>query len=189
LDFSDFFLAIREKLLSLEGVVGVSTGSRKLIIYTEKPIGFSSSVAGFPVEVRVIGRLYAISAPTIPMTSSERRDRGAPLVGGVSMGGCRSDLTGTLGLVIVSGGDPYIITNAHVVENSSPGDPVIRPGMVDGGACPQDVVAKITKVVRIDFSGGYNSVDMAVARVNKDVAYRDMEVIGIGRVSGFARAS
>jgi S1-C subfamily serine protease len=188
LDFSDFFLAVREKLLSSEGVVGVSTGSRKLIVYTEKPISFSSSVAGFPVEVRVIGRLFAISAQTIPMTSSERRDRGAPLVGGMSIGGCRVVSTGTLGFVVVAGGDPYIITNAHVVENSSPGDPVIRPGMVDGGVCSQDVVARITKVVDIDFSGRYNSIDLAVAHVNKDVDYRDMEVIGIGRVSGFTRA-
>ena len=46
------------------------------------------------------------------------------------------------------------------------GDDILQPDTFDGGAAPADVIATLSDFEIIDFSGGDNVVDAAIAEVN-----------------------
>ncbi len=89
-----------------------------------------------------------------------------PAPGGVSISNCNQNAAGTLGCWVDSGKDVCILSNNHVLamSNSSPPNaPIAQPGRLDGGVCPDDAIATLTRFVPIDFSGGDNEVDVAIA--------------------------
>ena len=76
--------------------------------------------------------------------------------------------TGTAGCQVFdrTTGAPLLLSNNHVLglENDAvSGDAIIEPGRDDGGSSSTDTVAHFARCVRIDFSGGTNTVDAAVA--------------------------
>lgn len=83
--------------------------------------------------------------------------------------------TGTLGaLVTNSHAVPMVLSSSHVfARNSSTGksaavnEPIVQPGLVDLGCFqdPTDQVAKLSGWSKINFSGGANTLDAAVAAV------------------------
>jgi hypothetical protein len=116
--------------------------------------------------------------------------RHRPLVGGISVGPCRAIggyvFTGTAGAIVKDNatGDPMLLSNFHVmcVDNTwSVGDDMAQPSRVDGGSCPADYVAELT---RASLS---SAVDGAVARID-GVAY-SCEVVNIGKVAGTKAAT
>lgn len=105
-----------------------------------------------------------------------------PVPAGVSIGPCLVDETrkgsepetGTAGCFVRdSEGVVYVLSNNHVLahNNRTPvGTGIAQPGLVDGGTCPEHVVAKLSKVVEVGFGrkGGTNLVDAAIAAMSAD---------------------
>ncbi|MDN5205097.1 hypothetical protein QQ008_27165 [Fulvivirgaceae bacterium BMA10] len=102
------------------------------------------------------------------------RRRARPVQGGFSVG--HPDVTaGTIGTMVYDMlpngiGSPskyYILSNNHVLANSNNAaidDDIIQPGRADGGSLRYDKVAKLSRFIPINFTGGKNLVDAAIAQ-------------------------
>jgi len=180
-------------LMANPGVVGTGVGLNAdgepvVVILTETRgiRGLPRTLDGVPVVMRQSGRIYALHhrpghskggedelapSPSEP-ARNERWPRPVPI--GISTG--HPDITaGTIGArVIDDGGNVYALSNNHVYadENqANTGEAVIQPGNFDGGSSPDDDIGNLAGYVRIDFAGGNNVVDAAIARVD----FRDFD--------------
>ncbi len=103
-----------------------------------------TTLQGVPTDVVETGRIRALQAPT---------GRFRPAPGGVSIG--HRDITaGTLGCLVRTGGQPFILSNNHVLANSNAaaiGDPILQPGPIDGGSLATDHIANLEAFVPITF--------------------------------------
>lgn len=103
-------------------------------------------VEGVPIDVVQTGLIRALQSHT---------DRIRPSPGGVSIG--HKDITsGTLGCVVNKNSQVFILSNNHVLANSNEaelGDPILQPGVYDGGRYPQDHIANLEQFVPISFTG------------------------------------
>ena len=111
----------------------------------------------------------SLSSRSPPVSSCRDRFRPTgsrdPVPIGVS-GGLSGVATGTLGARVTDGTNVYILSNNHVlagVNTASIGDPIIQPGDADGGHDPGDRVATLAAYQTINFSGGTNTMDAAIA--------------------------
>ena len=122
------------------------------------------------VDVRVIGRVQALGLPAGDDPADLRR-RVRPLRPGLSVG--HPDVTaGTLGgFVRRTGTDGLLVlSNNHVLaagNAATEGDPVLQPGVADGGAAA-DRVGALTAFVRLGAGQG-NLVDAAAAALDAGV--------------------
>ena len=152
-----------QRLLDKPGVVGVGVGVNRagkavIEIYKEKDdvADVPSSLEGVDVESVVTGIIEA-RAPT------DRFPRPVPI--GVSSG-LAGVATGTLGARVTDGTNVYALSNNHVfagINTASIGDPIIQPGDVDGGSDPGDRIGTLYTYQTIDFNGGNNTMDAALA--------------------------
>ena len=74
--------------------------------------------------------------------------------------------TGTLGVRVTDGTNVYALSNNHVfagINSASIGDAIISPGDVDGGIDPDDIIGTLAAYETIDFDGGDNTMDAAIA--------------------------
>lgn len=137
------------------------------------------SLAGgeVPTDVKEVGDVRALA-----YTSRVR-----PAVPGYSIGHY-AITAGTLGCLVRDVCSPcevHVLSNNHVLANSnaaSLGDPILQPGPFDGGAHPQDVVARLSRFVPIHFGSQarYNLVDAALARpLDPRDAIASVAVLGI----------
>jgi hypothetical protein len=149
-------------LLRTPGVVGTAVGllpngKARIRIFVEAAgRTFPPALDGIPVSVEVTGRIMASSNPVLKM-------RPAPL--GFSVG--HPDITaGTIGARVADGsGNVFLLSNNHVLANSndaSIGDAALQPGPYDGGTAA-DQVGTLFAFQAIDFSGGNNTIDAAIA--------------------------
>lgn len=99
----------------------------------------------------------------------------------------KSCFSGTLGSMVQdSGGTKFILSNNHVLDDSNKakhGDPIVQPGLADV-ACvqtPSDAVANLSRAVKINFGGGTNAVDAAIAEVIPGDVSSD--ILNIGPIS------
>lgn len=109
------------------------------------------------VDIRYVGRVFPLGTSPLVVTSSSSVSH--YLTG-----------TGTIGCPVRDRrtGFESLLSNNHVIglENDAvAGDAVIDPGWDDGGSAPENAIASFTRSVAIDFSGGPNTVDAAVARL------------------------
>ena len=170
-----------EALFGVAGVVGVGVGHNvnsnpAVIIFTETRgvRGLPTFLEGVPVVVRVSGKFFAQPKPDSPpgkppkdeepdLTPRDRWDRPVPI--GVSTG--HPEVTaGTIGARVTDGSNVYALSNNHVYANENSaviGNAVIQPGKIDGGSSPDDDIGTLAAFVPIDFSGGVNYVDAAIA--------------------------
>ena len=132
------------------------------------------AVDGIPTDIDETGEIVAY----------QFRDRHRPAPGGVSIFNCRVNAAGTLGCWVDDASDKSakyekkeqedqacILSNNHViamVNDGSPGDPISQPGRLDGGVCPDDVIARLLRFVTMNFSGGSNEVDAAIAQAESE---------------------
>lgn len=79
----------------------------------------------------------------------------------------------------------YILSNNHVLANSnnaSIGDPILQPGVFDGGSYPQDMIGRLSRFIPIQFmtttTAPLNYVDAAIAEVPFHLADREIYWIG-----------
>jgi hypothetical protein len=152
-------------LMRIPGVVGTAVGrlpngAPVVRIFVSRPdvAGLPAVLDGVPAQVTVSGLFMARSDPTT-------RQRPAPL--GFSVGHF-AITAGTIGaLVQNAAGDVFILSNNHVLANSNNaavGDAILQPGPFDGGTNPADQIATLAAFQAIDFAGGSNLVDAALAR-------------------------
>lgn len=122
-------------------------------------------------DVVEVGRFKALAV----YTSKYR-----PVPSGVSTGRADNNATGTVGWFLVdANGDIYVMSNNHVWckdNTGSPGDPLIQPGLADGGNPDTDVFAYLTDYIPIDFSGNPNTVDLAFAKVSTEDVMKNVVV-------------
>jgi len=154
-----------EALLRIPGVVGTAVGllpngkvGLKILLARHGVVGLPTVLDGIPVTTQVTGMFVAFSDPTT-------RQRPAPM--GFSVGH-PAITAGSIGARVTDGVNVYILSNNHVLANSndaSIGDPELQPGAYDGGAAPADQIATLAAFKAIDFSGGGNPIDAAIARV------------------------
>ncbi|MEO1060005.1 MAG: trypsin-like peptidase domain-containing protein [Actinomycetota bacterium] len=149
-------------------------------------------ISDVPTDVVEIGELMAGDAwspgstavlddapPETSTTGIQRLSaRVRPVLGGFSVGHPRvtagTIATGCYDLRTMPGipARYYILSNNHVLANSndaSVGDPILQPGVADGGRYPADVIGQLSRWIPIRFHEGgehpCNYVDAAVAEV------------------------
>lgn len=182
-------LGIGEKVVAnqLAGTLCVKIYLRKKYPQAEIPARDSIPplVDGIPTDVEEVGRLLA----TQQACTLQRRQRQVPAPCGVSVG--HIDITaGTIGALVRDSGRQdngrrYILSNNHVLANANDaeiGDAILHPGPLDGGVPETDRIGGLTRFVPLDFAGGENRFDCAIAEVQDGVVLRD--ICSIGPVRG-----
>ena len=175
------------RLLAMPDVVGTATGlgpagTPAVLVLTKVPgvAGIPRSLDGVPVVVKVTGEIVALGKPSNPPGKPDKPDKPGkppkeeidptsrferPVPIGVSTG--HPDITaGTIGARVTDGANVYALSNNHVYaneNNANIGDNVLQPGTYDGGVDPDDVIGTLSAFVNIDFDGGENTVDAAIA--------------------------
>lgn len=174
-------------LMALPEVVGTATGLTDtgrpaILVFTKAeaaPGLIPESVEGIPVDVKVTGKIFAMKGPAAVKIDPTARFA-SPMPIGISTGNIGECSAGTIGArVKKADGTVYALSNNHVyaLENKAvPPSAVVQPGRYDT-ACSTDNANKIGELaefVRIDFSGGLNKVDAAIAKVNYDPQMRTL---------------
>lgn len=170
-----------ESLLGVPGVVGVGVSynagnSPAVIIFTETPgvRGLPVFLDGVPVVAKASGRFFARPKPDKPgkptkppeepdLTPKDEWPRPVPI--GVSTGH-PAITAGTIGARVTDGTYVYALSNNHVYADENRaniGDNVLQPGSFDYGTDPDDKIGTLYAFVPIDFNGGKNYVDAAIA--------------------------
>lgn len=154
-------LAARDQLLARPNVVatgvgykvsnGVRTGEIGIVCSVTHKVPLSElrahelvpkSVDGIPTDVVATGAFK---------TLAERAERYRPAPGGSSIGH-RDISAGTLGCIVYRDGEPYILSNNHVLANENRaaiGDPILQPGPYDGGRLPEDAIAVLADFIAV----------------------------------------
>lgn len=170
---------------ALPGVVGFGVGVNGqgrgvIFVFTENAgvAGIPDQIDGVPVVPQVTGLVYAIhhreghgggpggggGGGDDEIDRTARFDRPVPI--GVSTGH-PAITAGTIGARVVNGdGALFALSNNHVYADgnaASIGDAVIQPGSYDGGSSPADNIGTLSAFKPIDFSGGDNVIDAAIA--------------------------
>jgi len=153
----------KDKLHKIKGVVGTAVGLLgqavvQVLVMDGSPRDIPTMLDDVPVQVRVTGMLMAFSDPTT-------RLRPAPM--GYSIGH-PAITAGTLGARVTDGTNVFVLSNNHVLANSNAatiGDAEYQPGPYDGGTSA-DQIATLFAFKPIDFSGGSNTFDAAIARTD-----------------------
>lgn len=140
-----------------------------------------TSLYGIDIDVIPVGRLMAkTSSPQLSTESSNLTQRIRPAQGGYSIGHV-GITAGTIATCVYdllpnNVGIPkkyYILSNNHVLarqNNACLGDPIIQPGIIDGGSPLFDSIATLSRFIPIDFEPFLprhlhnNIVDAAVAQ-------------------------
>jgi fibronectin type 3 domain-containing protein len=150
--------------LDKPGVVGVGIGENKAgkaVIHVYK---VKDDDEGIPSDVDGVDVVQVRSTRFDPRASpTDRWPRPVPI--GVSSG-LADFATGTLGARVTNGTNVYALSNNHVfagVNTASIGDPITQPGPDDGGSDPDDRIATLADYQEIDFNGGDNVMDAAIA--------------------------
>ena len=153
------------KLLAIPGVVGTAVGilpNGKAGVRVFVKDADVKNVPGFvddvAVATEVTGQIVVLSDPTL-------RVRPAPI--GYSVGH-PAITAGTMGaLVRDAASQLFVLSNNHVLANQNDaviGDPMLQPGPFDGGTAA-DQIGTLAAFQAINFSGGNNTIDAAIARV------------------------
>ncbi|MCH7843711.1 MAG: hypothetical protein IID01_13230, partial [Chloroflexi bacterium] len=168
-----------DALLAKDGVVGTAlgldeNGNAVIQVFTARQGvgGIPAKLDGVAVQVKVTGAFEA--------RDDERLAYPSPVPIGVSSSNENSIVTpycftGTLGARLVGVVDGielgYGLSNNHVYANlngangAGPGTDVIQPGLADSGCTTNNTIpiGTLTAYVPIDFDGGDNFVDAAIA--------------------------
>jgi hypothetical protein len=169
----DVAIAAQERhtpaLMRIPGVVGTSVGVNaagqavvQIYLVDGSVAGLPDVLDGVPVRRQVTGRLMAWSDPTLKL-------RPAPI--GYSVGHF-AITAGTIGARVVNAASTmFLLSNNHVLANSNNaaiGDAIYQPGPIDGGTAA-DQIGTLAAFKAIDFSGGPNTIDAALATANAAV--------------------
>jgi hypothetical protein len=143
---------------------GVMTDELCIVVSVEKKVPLAQlaeadivprTVDDVKTDVLETGLITAWQDPT---------EKWRPAPGGVSNG--HINITaGTLGCLVLKGGELFILSNNHVladINQGKKGDPIIQPGKYDGGTLA-DQIATLEEFVPIDFGTSPPTCPMAEA--------------------------
>jgi hypothetical protein len=157
-----------------ETVGGIPTGKLAVKVFVKEKLAANKiasealapeSTGGVSVDVDETGEIYA--------NMYTARYRPAPC--GVSVGNCNMVMAGTLGCLVTRANKLFLLSNNHVIAlvNRGPvGVGIPQPGRLDGGRCPNDVIARLTQWIPIAFGGVCNYVDAAIAQTSPHLVDR-----------------
>ncbi|MFC2171034.1 hypothetical protein ACFLU6_00205 [Acidobacteriota bacterium] len=168
-------------LLGISGIVGTATGKANgkypvLVILAEHEgiHDIPDTLDGADVEVVVTGPIYALgnmepqgnTYNAIASSPSSQYPRPVPI--GISTGSEVVCTSGTIACRVKRGGSVYALSNNHVLAGTNSaqlGSRVLQPGRYDSSCSviSSNVMGNLYDFVPIDFSGGYNLVDAAIA--------------------------
>jgi hypothetical protein len=174
-----------ERLMAINGVVGTAvdlnpSGRFAVAVLLERPGigGIPQQLEGVPVHPLVTGKITALPKSNKggghsgggsgggSLSPSDKWPTPVPI--GVSTGNEGECSAGTISCRVTDGTNVYALSNNHVyaLENSA-GDKskVLQPGLYDTN-CQKNVstvIGTLADFVPIDFSGGNNTVDAAIA--------------------------
>jgi len=157
---------------------GVATGRPALIVFVRKKVPPDELAAATSIPATVGGVETDVVA-TGEIVASQFRDLHRPAPGGVSIGNCLENAAGTLGCWVDSEKALCILSNNHVMARSNAGakgEPISQPGRLDHGVCPDNVIAELLRFIEIDFAGGINQVDAAIASAT-DLEFADGRIL------------
>jgi hypothetical protein len=152
----------QESLLAKPNVVGVAvgrkneTGELAVVTLVQQKLPLAALSAQDVVPRQVDGVMTDVVEIGYPRAYDSPRDRFRPTIpSGVSIGHYQIT-AGTLGTIVTDNvtGGKLILSNNHVLansNNSTPGDPILQPGPIDGGQNPGDMVARLERFVQIRF--------------------------------------
>ena len=154
-----------ERMLDKPGVAGIAValkpnGKPFIQIYKEK-----DDVPDLPTELDGVEVESVTTGVLEPYDHDPTHRYPRPVPIGVSAG-LAGVATGTLGARVTDGTNSYVLSNNHVlagINSAAAGDPIISPGDADGGSDPDDRIATLTAFQQIDFDGGDNVMDAAIA--------------------------
>jgi hypothetical protein len=165
------------KLMAKAGVIGTAIGLNEkgshtiLILLDRAGIGgLPNDLEGVPVQHLVTGKIEALPGGK---SGSSKLSPAAkwpiPVPIGVSTGNIGECSSGTISCRVTDGsGNYYALSNNHVyaLENNAPiGSNVLQPGLYDTGCKTglSNLIGTLSQFVPIDFRGGNNTVDCAIA--------------------------
>jgi hypothetical protein len=173
--------------MAIDGVEGTAIGFNpnarlSVAVLLERPGvgGIPKELEGVAVHPVVTGKIYALPKPDNPGSGNGKGGGGGgdkeppadptsrfprPVPIGVSTGH-PAITAGTIGCRVTDGTNVYALSNNHVYANenlAAIGDNVLQPGPYDGGQNPADAIGKLDAFEPIDFSGGNNTIDAAIA--------------------------
>ncbi|MGR8997953.1 MAG: hypothetical protein ACU88J_02765 [Gammaproteobacteria bacterium] len=197
-------------LMVNRGVIGTGVGydaaggpTIKVFVQTQADVaGLPQALDGVPVVAEVTGMFVArrpgnkggggggggttspANCETDPSDPTKHCNR--PVLIGVSTG--HPDITaGTIGCRVKdSNGNVYALSNNHVyanINNASLNDAVIQPGSYDGGSSHADDIGSLTDFVTLDFNGGDNIMDAAIASSDANLLGNSTPLDGYGKPS------
>jgi len=111
-----------------------------------------------------------------------------PAIPGYSIGRAAEPReAGTFGMVVTRKGEAepyYLLSNSHAIAGSgfaTKGDAIIQPGRADKGTAASDTIGKLTEWIPFDYDPKRypNTVDAAIAELDKDVASAAIAKLGI----------
>lgn len=160
-------------------VAGSLAGEAVVAVYVERKVPrdlvedaalVPSQYDGVPTDVIESGEL-------IPQTG---RGRYRPALAGVSLAH-HAATAGTLGFLARRGAELYVVSNNHVLaqENEATvGDSILQPGPADGGQ-QADEIAKLAAWEPLDFAGGDNLIDAAIAETGENLVSNGVYGVGV----------
>lgn len=144
--------------------VGVGPDGLPMIkVFTKKAgvSGIPEELESIPVHVEAIGEVFALGDCT-----QGKCPRPVPI--GVSTGHPLITAGTISARVKDAGGYVYALSNNHVYANMNNAtknlDNVLQPGVYDGGINPDDSIGVLYDFEPINFSGGANYIDAAIAK-------------------------
>ena len=185
-------------LMKIQHVLGTATGLTEdgrlaILVLLEKAVGrgaLPKEIDGVPVVQEVTGRIHAMDSG-----ANHRVKQTPPIQLGTS-GGWRYDLAngfccgGTLGSLVLKGGQQYVLSNYHVLESdivlggnsrvAQPGDPVVQPGLIDV-SCNASLAQNVATLSGIKSLPGSN-VDCAIGQVISGQVRTDGSIIDVGTI-------
>lgn len=185
------------RLMALPDIVGTAVGrgaqgqlTVKIFAARGGVAGIPANLEGIPVEVEVTGLFFAIPGRPAgkkppPDPGVDPTDRFDPVPIGVSVGNEFHCSAGTIGCRLTDGKDVFALSNVHVFDPWHYGDPdgnaatlgerIVQPSRLDdpaddcyGEATAENMMGTVVDCLPIDFYGGDNRVDAAIAIVTSD---------------------
>jgi hypothetical protein len=169
----DIKTQVTEELRKKRGVVSVGIGYK--VTEGERTVDLAIVVGvieklpllQIAVEDRLPGIIEGVKTDVVEVGKIQaqmlRTERIRPAPRGISIG--HRDITaGTLGCIVKTDGERYILSNNHVLANSNMaeiGDPILQPGKYDQGIEGKDTIAILTDYVPINFTGDPSDCPLA----------------------------
>lgn len=175
---------------------GAYTGTRAVVVYVRKKqrkdklprrLRIPKTIDGIPVDVVETGEVKALAPPAACIANPAARQP-RPFLAGVSLGG-GDNPAGTFGYLVRLHDEPgeFLLSNFHVLgdlDAPQAKQVVFQPGSGDGPLHPSHIVGEFFRGRALDFGGGRNTMDAAVARARAGVALPVL--CQLGKVAGVA---